>query len=165
MRATRRWGPGAAPQQVALDTTLMAMPFLQSYYSEYQKTPRAGILNMYHPQKSQLSMGDTAKFPPSVGRAAIEPMHLGVAPVAPETEGKPPRMAPGAHDLQTVDALSVLSAGAAPNGISAAVLVLVTGRIRLVGENNPLNFMQVFLVATEAGNNYIANEMFSLIYG
>ena len=85
--------------------------------------------------------------------------------VAPETEGKPPRMAPGAHDIQTVDAVPALAAGAAPNGINAAVLLLVTGRIRLAGEANPLNFMQVFLVATEAGTNFIANEMFSLIYG
>ena len=55
--------------------------------------------------------------------------------------------------------------GAAPvNGISAALLVLVTGRIMLDGEANPLNFLQCFLVATEAGANYIANELFSLIY-
>ena len=149
----------------------MAMPFLQSYFAEYAKTPRAGILNMYHPAKSQVSMGDTTKFPPSVGRAAIEPLFMGVAAVpaaAPggaETEAKPPRMAPGQHELQTVDALPILDAGAQPvNGISSALLILVTGKIKLVGEANALNFMHVFVVATEGGANYVANELASFIY-
>jgi len=141
------------------------MPFLQNYYTQYGARAQGGaIVGLYHPQKSQLSMGETAKFPPAVGQAAIAPMHLGT-PATAADEAKPPRMPPGRHDIQTVDAASLIDVGAAPvNGISAALLVLVTGRIMLDGEANPLNFLQCFLVATEAGANYIANELFSLIY-
>jgi hypothetical protein len=146
------------------DTTGLTMPFLQNYYGEYTKAPRDAICNLYHPQKSQVSMGDTFKFPPSVGRAAIEVLHRGTAATA-EEAAKPPRLPPGTPALQTIDGLSIIDPSKPPvNGITSALLILVTGSIRTEGEANSLNYMHVFLVATEAGSNYVANELFGLIY-
>jgi hypothetical protein len=148
------------------------MPFISNYYQQYASN-RSALVSLYHPAKSQLSVGDTTKAdarggllnPPAVGQAAIAQLHLGVAPVPPETEGKAPKMPPGAHDIQTLDSLTLFDASTpAVNGISAALLILITGAIRLQGEQNPISFQQCFLVAQEGTATYLANDLFAFIY-
>ena len=139
-----RFGAGSVAQQLASDATGMTLPFLTSYYNEYGKTPRVGIMPLYHPAKSQLSMGDSQKAPPAVGQAAIGVLHLGAPPKTPTDEATPARMPSGVHEMATVDATCVIPPGAAPiNGIAPAVLVFVTGQITLAGEANKLSFSHV----------------------
>lgn len=46
-----------------------------------------------------------------------------------------------------------------------AILVFVTGNIR-IGDNNPLHFTELFqLVASGPGAYYVHNDIFRLIYG
>mmetsp|Transcript_37372 Transcript_37372/g.38052 ORF Transcript_37372/g.38052 Transcript_37372/m.38052 type:complete len:123 (-) Transcript_37372:22-390(-) len=46
-----------------------------------------------------------------------------------------------------------------------ALLVYVTGQLK-IGNDNPLHFSQVFqLVSTAPGQYYVHNEMFRLVYG
>jgi len=118
----------------------MTMPFLQSYYAAYAQNPRTGVLALYHPAKSQLSMGDSTKAPAAVGQAAIGGLHVGVPPSPGNEEGTQPRMPAGTHEMQTVDSLCIVPPGAPVNGLAPAVLVFVTGNIQLAGESNKLSF-------------------------
>jgi hypothetical protein len=48
---------------------------------------------------------------------------------------------------------------------SSAMLIFVTGHLK-IGNDNPLLFSQVFqLVATGPGQYFVNNEIFRLIYG
>lgn len=60
-------------------------------------------------------------------------------------------MPAGTHTLETLDV--------APNG-EAGLLVVVTGKITLEGERNPLPFVQVFELSADAAGPYIAQEIF-----
>ena len=141
------------------------MPFLQSYYSAYAQNPRTGVLNLYHPAKSQLSMGDSTKAPPAVGQAAIGVLHLGAPPAPGNEEGTQPRMPPGAHEMLTVDSLCVVPPGAPPiNGLGPAVLVFVSGNIQLAGESNKLSFSHALVKTPSLVEHWLWLQSFFLSY-
>jgi len=48
---------------------------------------------------------------------------------------------------------------------NSAMLIFVTGHLKIGTDGNPLHFSQVFqLVASGPGQYYVHNEMFRLIY-
>lgn len=138
----RRFGPGAAPQQVAGDTTGMASGFLQQYYTLYASN-RAGLASVYHATKSQMSYEAVG----AVGAATIA--------------NKLATLPSGRHEMHTLDAVTCLDAGAPVNGVGPAVVALVTGRITIEDQTNPLNFGQAFLLAVEGATPFCANDVFA----
>jgi hypothetical protein len=49
---------------------------------------------------------------------------------------------------------------------NTAMLIFVTGQLKIGAEGNPLLFAHTFqLVATAPGQYYVHNELFRLIYG
>ncbi|KAK3035890.1 hypothetical protein RJ639_033027 [Escallonia herrerae] len=62
------------------------------------------------------------------------------------------------HKVSTVDCQ--------PSGPPGAVLVFVSGALKLSGEQHELKFSQMFhLVPTPHGSFYVANDIFRLNYG
>lgn len=140
-----RFGPGAAPQQVGADSTGMGAGFAQQYYTLYTSN-RVGLAGVYNATKSQLTFEGQG---PLVGQAAIA--------------AKLPTLPAGRHEMATLDA--VTASDAPVNGVGPAVVVLVTGKITLDGEANPLGFCQAFLLAVEGGAPFCANEIMNFNYG
>jgi hypothetical protein len=134
--------PSAKPFYTEKDPGAFGTTFAQNYYKTYTENP-AGLLAVYR-EESQLTFeGQYAR-----GVAAIT-----------DRLSKLPR---GAHALETLDIVPVGPAGGAPEGI----VVMVTGKIVLEGQTNPLPFTQVFnLVPDAAGSIYIANELYRCVTG
>lgn len=122
----------------------MAQGFLTQYYTLYASN-RAALANVYHAAKSQLSFEGQG----FVGAAAIV--------------GKMPTLPNGRHEMATLDAVTCLDAGVA-GGVGPAVVALVTGKITLEGEANPLPFGQAFLLAVEGAAPFCANDIFAFNY-
>jgi hypothetical protein len=135
------------PNEAHYDQTGMGKGFVTQYLQMYSSN-RALLASVYHDSKSQLTFEGQA---PLVGRAAIV--------------AKLPELPPGTREHDTCDSIQVLAAaapGAAPAG--PAVVALVTGRILLEGQTNPLAYMQAFFLAVEGGQPFCANEIFYFNY-
>ena len=60
---------------------------------------------------------------------------------------------------------TVKSTDVQPSATDNAILIFVTGAVK-IGSDNPLHFCQVFqLVSTSPGNYYVHNSIFRLNYG
>lgn len=133
-----RWSPGAA-KEAHHDPHALGKNFVGQYYSMFNSN-RAALAGVYSETKSQVMVEGKA---PAVGRAAIVEL-LGTLP----------------GDARAIDSLDTcLCVDATPS-----VVALVTGKIKLEGQENALQFMQCFLLTVEAGAPYCANEIFSLNY-
>ena len=51
------------------------------------------------------------------------------------------------------------------NPAEGSVLVSVTGAVLLAGEQNPLNFSEVFHLKKAGTGYYVANAIFRILYG
>ena len=71
--------------------------------------------------------------------------------------GKLKGVGPVQHDVKSFDVQ--------PSSNPNAILVFVTGQVKISG-NNPLHFCEMFqLVSTGPGNYYVHNDVFRLNYG
>lgn len=132
-----RFGPGATPFFMARDPGGMGAAFAKSYYETYAVDPAR--LAVHYRDSSQLSFEGMV----SVGAATIA--------------AKLPTLPRGKHELQTLDVVPVGKAGAPPE----CIMVMVTGRITLEGQVNPMPFMQTFCIMPDAaGALYISNELY-----
>lgn len=137
-----RFGPGATPFFMARDPGGMGAAFAKSYYETYAVDPAR--LAVHYRDSSQLSFEGMV----SVGAATIA--------------AKLPTLPRGKHELQTLDVVPVGKAGAPPE----CIMVMVTGRITLEGQVNPMPFMQTFCIMPDAaGALYISNELYRFVYG
>ena len=137
-----RWSVGAN-KEAHNDPTALGKNFVQQYYSLYP-TSRPSLAAFYHESKAQLTF-EKAQF---VGRAAIAE--------------KLPSLPPGSREIDSLDSTACLDAPV--GGVGPAVVALVTGRILLEDQTNPLAYMQVFLLAVEGGAPSCVNEIFSFNY-
>jgi hypothetical protein len=137
-----RWSVGAT-KEAHNDPTALGKNFVQQYSSLYSSS-RASLAAVYHETKSQMAF-EGSTF---VGRAAIAE--------------KLPTLPPGTREIDSFDSTTCLDAPV--NGVGPAVLALVTGRIMLEGQSNPLHYMQIFLLAVEGGAPSCVNEVFSFNY-
>ena len=72
-------------------------------------------------------------------------------------------MPKGAHALETLDIVPFNKA----DGSIESIVVMVTGKITLEGQSNPLAFAQVFNLVPDpaTGSVFISNELYRFVYG
>lgn len=132
-----RTGPGTS----ALNNASGAAPvpeLLNNFFSSLQSNP-AGVLAAYRPTSIMHREGAAAQGPDAIA-TALQPF-----------QG-------AAFEITTLD---TAVASSSPVVISA----LVTGAMRLEGQQHPLLFTRVFAIQQdEAGQLYFANDIFSLNY-
>lgn len=128
-----RFGPGVKPMNTELDPSGTGEGFAKMYYGAYS-TDRSK-LGPYYREGSNVSFE---------GRGATGLAGIGAALMA----------APkGEHVISTLDVAT----------IGAELMVMVTGLIRLDGEEHPLPFSHLFELAVDASGPFIANEIFRFV--
>jgi len=54
---------------------------------------------------------------------------------------------------------------AQPGGPGGSIIVLITGVVRLEGQEHPQKYSQCFHLVPESGTYYVLNDIFRLVYG
>jgi hypothetical protein len=130
-----RTGPGTSAVVNAAGGDL-AESFVRQYFEIYDKD-RRGLAAIYRDSSSLIVEGS--------------PMVAGAAAIIEKLSALP-----GAkHSIDTLDSQQVKE---------NVTLVLVTGKLVLEGQENPLMFTQSFALVTDAAGAYVANDLFSLNY-
>jgi hypothetical protein len=133
------------------DPTGMGKGFVQQYYKVYQEN-RAGLSGLYRDTSVLIVEGRRYE-----GRAQITEKLTLTADKTDDKDKLVDRAMPkGKHSMDTFDSLQL-----APN----CVVVLVTGRMLLDGEANPIAFTQAFQLMVEPGQPpYVSNDIFAFNY-
>ncbi|GAA5877552.1 hypothetical protein JCM16303_003376 [Sporobolomyces ruberrimus] len=122
------------------DINAIAQQFTQFYYNQFD-SDRKGLAPLYR-DHSMLSF-EGQQF-------------QGAAAIVEKLGGLPFESIK--HNVATMDAQ--------PSATDkASMIVLVTGQLLTGGDSNPLNFSQTFQLIPEAGNYYVFNDVFRLVYG
>ena len=116
----------------------VASAFVQHFYTTLNTNP-AGLVGLYQPQSSMTFEGQ--KFD---GPEAIVGKYVSLGKLT--------------HDPGMTKDVQMSTS-------SSALLIFITGKLRL-GDNNPLLYSHCFqLVSTGPGQYYVHNEIFRLLYG
>lgn len=54
---------------------------------------------------------------------------------------------------------------AQPGGPGGSIIVLITGLVKLEGQDHPQKYSQCFHLVPESGTYYVLNDIFRLVYG
>ncbi|KAF4441692.1 nuclear transport factor 2 [Fusarium austroafricanum] len=118
----------------------VAKQFVEFYYNTFD-TNRQGLSALYRDQ-SMLTFESSA----SLGAQAIGEKLVGL----PFQKVK--------HEVSTLDAQ--------PSNDQGGVIILITGRLLVDEEQNPMNFTQSFQLSRDASGQYfVFNDLFKLVYG
>ncbi|PLW20369.1 hypothetical protein PCANC_11452 [Puccinia coronata f. sp. avenae] len=118
----------------------VATQFVQFYYEKFD-SDRSQLAPLYRDQ-SML----TFEANPYLGTANIV-KKLQELPFAKVT-----------HQVHTLDAQP-------SNSSNPSIIVLVTGALKIDGEENPLRFSQAFHLVQENGTYFVLNDVFRLVLG
>lgn len=131
-----RFSAGTAAFNATLDGSGSGMEFAKTYYETYARN-RMELAPYYREASKALYEGISGEGLAGIG-AALEK-----APV-------------GSHAIETCDVVPI---GA------EYLFIMVTGKITLEGQENPLAFSHSLLLTFDATGLYIANEIFKFVYG
>mmetsp|Transcript_25806 Transcript_25806/g.31814 ORF Transcript_25806/g.31814 Transcript_25806/m.31814 type:complete len:122 (-) Transcript_25806:174-539(-) len=115
----------------------VAQAFVQHFYTTFDSSPE-GLASLYSAQSMLTFEGNQL-----MGSESIMQKLRSVGPVK--------------HDVKSMDVQ--------PSSNANAVVIFVTGNIK-IGGDNPLHFCEMFqLVSTGPGAYYVHNDVFRLNYG
>ncbi|RYP18805.1 hypothetical protein DL767_009756 [Monosporascus sp. MG133] len=116
----------------------IAKDFVDFYYAQFDSNRT--LLSALYREHSMLTFESTA--------------HLGTTAIVQKLMDLPFESVK--HEVETRDAQPSINGG---------ILVLVTGRLLVDGQERPMNFTQAFQLMPEGGSYFVYNDIFKLVFG